>query len=165
LVSTDVERAASLGLLSSRAKVLGSTLDLAANERALAKAIDRNRGKDVVLIDTVGHSPRDGEMIAGLAHLLRGAADLARLTSYLVLSATTARASLDLACEAFASAHPVGLVLTKLDESATPACGLELAHDRLLPLAFLCDGPSVDAHLARPKPAHIADLFLRGRLE
>lgn len=125
--------------------------------------------RDAVLLDTTGRSPRDR---AGLDELVRdlGAATAptaavgVELLTYLVLACNTSRAGLIGAHRAFAPLGPVGVVLTKLDEAAEPAVALELALRARWPIAFLCDGQSVDRHLVRPTPDRVADLVLMGRM-
>ena len=87
-----------------------------------------------------------------------------RLRSYLVLSAATDRAALERVTEACAGQELAGCVVTKLDETCTPAPVLEHVLERGLPVAFLSDGPDLAHDFHRPTPEHFADLFLRGRL-
>jgi flagellar biosynthesis protein FlhF len=124
----------------------------------------RGRAPDVVLLDTPGLSPRDEPELDGLARGLERLGSAAPLDVYLVLSATQSRASLALCMRAFARVAPAGCVLTKLDETDQPAAALEEVGRARLPVAFLCDGQDVRAHLARPSPDRFADLLLRGRL-
>jgi flagellar biosynthesis GTPase FlhF len=123
----------------------------------------RGRAPDVVLLDTPGLSPRDGAELDELARELDRLSRSAPVDAYLVLAATQSRASLALCMRAFARTAPAGCVLTKLDETDQPAGVLEEVGRARLPVAFLCDGQDVRAHLARPSPDRLADLLLRGR--
>jgi flagellar biosynthesis GTPase FlhF len=127
------------------------------------RAAWRGRTPDVVLLDTPGLSPRDGAELDGLARELERLSAWAPIDAYLVLAATQSRASLALCMRAFARTAPVGSVLTKLDETDQPAGVLEEVGRARLPVAFLCDGQDVRAHLARPSHDRLADLLLRGR--
>ena len=119
---------------------------------------------DLLLLDTPGVSPRDPERLEELGVELRRLRRELGGSLYLVLPAVASRASLALAAAAFGRLEPGAAVLTKLDETSQPAGVLEETLRARLPIALLCDGQDVRAHLARPRPDHFADLLLRGRL-
>ncbi len=119
---------------------------------------------DLLLLDTPGVSPRDGERLEALGLELERLRHELHGSLYLVLPASASQASLAIAARAFGRLSPGAAVLTKLDETSQPAGALEATLHADLPIAFLCDGQDVRAHLVRPKPGHFADLLLRGRL-
>jgi flagellar biosynthesis protein FlhF len=164
LVTTDVQRAGGVEQLGAHAKLLQAPIFVARSGPELIRAVESASGVDAVLLDTAGHSPRDQELVSRLAATLENAERRVALTRYLVLAATASRTALDTAAQTFAVLAPDALAITKLDETREPAAVLELAETRSLPLAFLCDGQDVARDLHRPKPEHVADLFLRGRL-
>jgi flagellar biosynthesis protein FlhF len=134
----------------------------------LARSVAQSRHVDAVLVDTAGESPRCAEALQRLGTELAQARgsdkEAAELEIYLTLNATSARGALDEALFGFSAAAPTALVLTKLDETRQPAPALEFAHASRLPVAFLCDGADIGAHLHRTSSDRIADLFLRGRM-
>jgi flagellar biosynthesis protein FlhF len=130
----------------------------------LRRVLRRSPKVEAVLIDTPGISPRDD------AELNLLAAELSRIESkgsteiYLVLPAGASRSSLELTVRAFSRMAPTAAVITKLDETSEPGTAVEIALRAHLPLAFLCDGQDVRAHVMRPTPDRLADLMLRGKL-
>ncbi|MCK6445383.1 MAG: hypothetical protein L6Q99_03240 [Planctomycetes bacterium] len=164
LVTTDAQRAGGIEHLGAHAKLLQAPFHVARAPEELARAVAACGTVDAVLVDTAGHSPRDRELVTGLAETLARAERRTPLVRYLVLSATASRAALELAAETFQPLTPEGLVITKLDETREPLGALELALARDLPLGFLCDGQDIARDLHRPKREHVADLCLRGRL-
>ena len=160
----DTYRVGAEDQLRTYAELLETPLFVAADAAELADAIVRQRGSEVILLDTTGRSPRDANNLEQLARDVACAGEPAVLDTYLVLSSTTAARSFDAAYAAFRVTRPGGLVLTKLDESAAPGAALERALPTRLGIAFLCDGQDVTGHLHRPRPDHFADLCLRGRI-
>ncbi|MEW6073161.1 MAG: hypothetical protein AB1726_11305 [Planctomycetota bacterium] len=130
----------------------------------LRRALRRSSAVDVVLVDTPGLSPRGEDELDRLAQELPRLGRDRPSDVYLVLPAPASRSALGIALLAYARMRPTAAVVTKLDESSEPATAIEEAVHMRLPLAFLCDGQDVRAHLARPSPDRLADLFLRGRL-
>ena len=160
--ATALERVGGVAADRDRGEIpLVAIRDAADLPRALRKL-----GKvEVLLIDTPGLSPRGDEDLDALARRLERIGHHHPLEVLLVLPATRSRASLELACWAFARTTPTGCVLTKLDETDRPGVVLERISSAVLPVAFLCDGQDTRGHLARPTPDRFADLLLRGRIK
>lgn len=164
LVSMDTQRPGAVEQLAAHAQAMQAPLQVAANGADLARLLALSGGWDCVLIDTTGRSPRDAQALAELASSLAQAPAGASLSTYLVLSAGASAAALAEAQRGFAATKPDAWIVTKLDETRAPAPVLEAAARAKAPLAFLCDGAEIDAHLERASPERFADLFLRGRL-
>lgn len=164
LITTDTHRAGGVEHLSAHARLLQAPLFVARGANEMGQALERARSADAVLVDTAGHSPRDGELLARMAQVLEQAGQ-GFAQRYLVLPATASRAALEESRFSFAPLDPAALILTKLDETREPAGALEIAAASGMPLAFLCDGQEIAKHLHRARPEHVSSLFLRGRVE
>jgi len=168
LVSLDGRSLAGRAQLEAYSRLLQAPVVEADDGLKLARSVAQSRHVDAVLVDTAGESPRSAEALqrlgAELAQARVGGEQTAELEVYLTLSATSARGALDETLLGFGAAGPTALVLTKLDETRQPAPALEFAQASRLPVAFLCDGSDVSAHLHRTSSDLIADLFLRGRM-
>jgi flagellar biosynthesis GTPase FlhF len=120
---------------------------------------------DLALIDTTG-SPRAD--LENLEQLRRASSVLAsgaaQLETHLVVPATATAGALRSVSQALWALRPTAVIVTKLDETNEPAPALEYVLSAGLPVAFLCNGPDVGAHLLRPEADHFADLFLRGKI-
>lgn len=162
LVTTDTHRVGSVAQAKALGEHIGCTAIALRDPARLARALTSSTPPpDVVLIDTSGRLAADSEGLDRLAAAL-AVEDLdTRLTRYLVLPASASDEALERAVKA---ATYDGCVITGLDETARPAPVLEAALHHKLPIAFLCDGPKLDAHLHRAAGALFADLFLRGRI-
>ena len=158
LVNLDTQRVGAGQQLAEYGRLLQVPVDDAHDRAELEAILERSRHLDLVLIDTTGRSPLDAQLLGEME------GTLAAPQTYLVASAVTSESVLDELGRGFARLEPQALVLTKLDETRTPAPALEFAMRAGLPVSFLCDGQAVAGHLHRPTADHFADLFLRGRL-
>lgn len=168
LVTLDGRSVAGRSQLEAYARLIQAPVVTADDGARLARSVAQSRHVDAVLVDTPGQSPRCTEALQRLGAELAaaradGAAESA-LEVYLTLQASSARGALEETLLGFGAAGPTALVLTKLDETRQPAPALEFARASGLPVAFLCDGADVAAHLHRTSADRVADLLLRGRI-
>lgn len=148
LISTDNYRIGAHEQLLTYGRILGVTVQTAADQDELHTLLQGMTEKKLVLIDTAGMSQRDLRLSEQLA-TLHGGSPL--IKTYLVLSAATQQSGLDEAVRAFQRVQLSGCILTKVDEAARLGDALSsIIHSRL-PLAYIGDGQRVpeDMHPAR----------------
>lgn len=158
LLSLDSYRIAAAEQLRSYAAILGVGFQALETPAALAQALEEHRHKDLVLIDTPGHSLRDMDAAADLARFLAGRPDI---DTHLVLTASMKSADLSRVVDRFEIFRPRKLLFTKLDE--TEACGpiLSEAARTAKPLSFLSTGQQIPEDLEPATKGRIIDLVLR----
>ena len=148
LVTTDSYRIGAHQQLKTYGRILGVPVHVANDADELQRTLEGLQDKELVLIDTAGMSQRDMRLSEQLS-VLRGAGP--RIRSYVVLSATAQRTSLDEVVRAFQHVRPSGCILTKTDEATGLGEALSVVADRRLPVAYIGDGQRVpeDMHPAR----------------
>jgi flagellar biosynthesis protein FlhF len=148
LVTTDSYRIGAHQQLRTYGRILGAPVYVANNAEELAQTLESLDDKQLVLIDTAGMSQRDIRLSEQLAMLRQGSP---RVRTYVVLSATTQRASLAEVVDSFRGAQPAGCILTKVDESRALGEVLSVVAEQRLPVAYVADGQRVpeDMHPAR----------------
>lgn len=162
IATLDSRRVGAVEQLRAWAKQLGVPLTvLREGVKPHARAFEGSN-VDCVFLDTTGSPKTDVAQIQALKAAFAGARVV--FDVYLVLPATANREAHELVTKAYSALEPEGVVVTKLDETSTPAPVLEHALAAKLPIAFLSDGPDVAQDLQRSGPEAVADLFLRGRL-
>ncbi|MEJ6655060.1 MAG: flagellar biosynthesis protein FlhF, partial [Pseudomonas sp.] len=77
------------------------------------------------------------------------AAQGTRISTLLVLAATSQYRVLKAAWHNYRSCSPVGCILTKVDEAATLGEALGLAMEQRLPVAYVADGQRIPDDLTR----------------
>jgi flagellar biosynthesis protein FlhF len=160
LLSTDTYRIAAAEQLRSFAAILGIGFQLVETLTGLAQAIEENRGKGLILIDTPGFGCGDLDAAAELARLVAGRPDV---DTQLVLPASMKAADLSRMVDAYRIFAPRRLLFTKLDETGSFGPILNEAARTGLPLSFFTDGQRIPEDLREATSRGLLELVLGGR--
>jgi flagellar biosynthesis protein FlhF len=141
LVSTDAYRVFGAQHLASYAALMGLPFETAAGAGELRSLLHgRFAGRDLVLIDTSGRSPRDPRGISEIRQLLAACPDL---DIHLVLAANGRARDLALALEAFSGLPIRHLLFSKLDEATSTGGIFTTALKARRPVSYLGTGQEV----------------------
>jgi flagellar biosynthesis protein FlhF len=158
LISIDTYRIGAVEQLKTYASILGVPFELAFRPEDLRKIIENNRHQDLLLVDTVGRSPKDSAHMEVLRDFL--SVDPA-VENHLVLSATTKGRDLDRAVRQYGGMPIKSYVFTKLDETDEYAPLLnQLLRDRK-PLSYLTTGQRVPEDIELATKMNVAELFIK----
>lgn len=108
---------------------------------------------DLILVDTIGKSPRDKVKIEEMRNLLSACGENAEV--HLALSATTKTADLKEIMEHFNSFKYRSVILTKLDETSRVGNLVSAISETGIPLSYLTDGQSVPVDIAVASPLRL----------
>lgn len=164
LATLDSRRVGAVEQFRAYADLLGAGLRVLKSGQPLTGDALGVDGNDVVLLDTTGRPAEDGPQLVAFHDALDQGDRRVRLDTFLVMPATSSRASLREVTEAYADLPLAGCLITKLDETRTPAPVLEHAVELGLPFAFLSDGQDIGRNFQRATPELLADLLLLGRI-
>ncbi len=153
LVSMDMIRIGGAEQLRSFATILGVSFAAVEMPGALSQALEEQRGKELILIDTPGLGPGDSDLVEELASALGAHTEI---EVQLTLSATMKTDDIRKAVDRFEPFRPGKLLFTKLDETATPATVLNEAIRSGKPVSFLATGQQIPEDLREAT----ADLLL-----
>jgi len=115
LISADTNRVGAAEQLRTYAAIIGATFDSVDTTRALQQAIEANREKGLILIDTPGYAAADMEEAAELARFL---AQHPAIEVQLVAPASMRAADLSGVVDRFDIFAPAKLIFTRLDETS-----------------------------------------------
>jgi len=107
LVTIDTFRVGAVEQLKTYSRIMGVPLEVASTPKELEKALAAHTDKDLVLIDTVGRSPKDKETIEGLRSMLDSSFTI---ETHLCVAATTRERELRGIVESF-KALPISRLL------------------------------------------------------
>ncbi|MEK8090549.1 flagellar biosynthesis protein FlhF [Thermithiobacillus plumbiphilus] len=156
LLTTDTYRIAGTEQLRVYGRILGIPVEVVQDGLALQERLDALDHKKLILIDTVGFSPRDERIKKQLAIL---AAPRQQIQRVLVLNAAGGRAHQQLVMDAYGQQGLEGCIISKTDE--TPKLGevMDLLLQHNLPLSFYTDGQRVPEDLHRADLGAVMDLL------
>jgi flagellar biosynthesis protein FlhF len=159
LLSADNYRVAAAEQLRAYAAILGVGFEALQTVAALAQAIEENRGKDLILIDTPGLGPAEIEDSMGLAPFLSTRSDI---DVQLVVPASMKPADLSRVVDAFGAFAPRRLIFTRLDETGSYGPVFTEAVRTGRPLSFFAGGQRIPEDLQTATAALLVDLLLEG---
>lgn len=146
LITTDTYRICAIDQLRTYAKVIGVPVHVALNAGELESHLKTLSKKHLVLIDTMGLSPRDVQITEQIGLLDRH--DIQKL---LVMNVSSQPRALSEVADRFRGNGFYGAVLTKLDECSYIAGSIDLALRENLNLMYMSTGQRV------PEDLYLAD--------
>lgn len=162
LLSADMWRIGGAEQLRSYAAILGVGFQALETPRALTQALEEHRHKDLILIDTPGHSQRDMDAAEDLAHVLKSHPEV---DTHLTLSASMKSADLKNAVDRHERFGPAKLLFTRLDETASLGTVLNESARTGKPISFMTDGQRIPEDMREATKDRILDLILGAQSE
>lgn len=157
LINEDLRRPGADRQLTNLANLINVPLASASEPREVADAVKSMAGRDLILIDTAGRSPRDAAGLEGLASILRGAgAD----ETHLVLSCVGSEKMLRETAARYRVTGFNRVILSKLDEAFAFGCALGLAANLAEGLSYVASGPDYMKPIQPADSERLADLVL-----
>lgn len=157
LVTIDTFRVGAVEQLKTYSRIMGVPFEVASTPKELEKALDLHQDKDLILIDTVGRSPRDHETINNLREMLRISSSI---ETHLCVAATTRERELRAIVESFSVLPIRRLLFTKLDESCSFGSIINLQLEKKLPLSYFTKGQRVPEDIEPATGRKVAELVL-----
>ena len=157
LITTDTFRIAAVEQLRTYASIISVPLRVVMSPAEMASACRAMSDCDVVLIDTAGRSPRDGQRLDELSGYLEAASPH---ETHLVLSSTAGASALRRAASGFAKANPDRVLFTKVDEADSVGPMVSMVHEIGLPLSFITTGQEVPDHIEPGRAERLARMLL-----
>jgi flagellar biosynthesis protein FlhF len=157
-LTLDTYRIAAVDQLQSFAALLGIGCQVAETPSALAQALEENRNKELILIDTPGFAPGEAQCFEEMAAFL---ATYPGMDIHLVLPASMRTADLKRTARNYEMFRPRKLIFTRLDETET--FGPILSHSARMgiPVSFLSRGQQIPEDLQTAEHEAILDMVLK----
>jgi flagellar biosynthesis protein FlhF len=157
MLSTDVFRVGAAEQLRLYASILGVSFQTIETPLALAQAIEEQRGKDLILIDTPGWTHRDLTDIQELANYI---ANDPGIDVHLVLPASNRAADLARIVDRYGAFRPSKLLFTRIDEAGRYGPLINESHRTGKPISFLSAGDQIPEDLEPATKERIVELVL-----
>jgi flagellar biosynthesis protein FlhF len=159
LISTDVFRIGAAEQLRLYASILGISFQTVETPLGLAQALEEQRRKDLVLIDTPGWGRRE---LPELEELGAYMADDPDIEVHLVLPASNRSVDLARLTSRYAVFGAAKLIFTRLDETECYGAVLNVSCRSGKPISYLCAGEQIPEDLEPATRERITELLAGG---
>lgn len=160
IITLDSFRVGAYEQMENFGRALNIPVLRADDEEQFFEALEKSNDAELILIDTIGRSPRDNELNVKLQTLLN-VPDKRNTKCYLAVSASMKKIDIDKVFEQFKMFNITSVIVTKTDETQTIGNILSICHDRKVPLLFITDGQMVPRDIHKASSAFVLSL-LRG---
>ncbi|HVO39852.1 MAG TPA: flagellar biosynthesis protein FlhF [Spirochaetia bacterium] len=145
IITIDNYRIAAKQQIETYAEIMRIPVSLVESASDLQKCLAFNQDADLVLVDTIGRSPRDLAKLAEMKEILAICGNQASV--YLALAATTKASDTEEILRQFEPFGYRAVILTKLDETMRIGNIISCLARHRKPVAYLCDGQGVPQDL------------------
>jgi flagellar biosynthesis protein FlhF len=159
LLSMDTYRVAAAEQLRSYSAILGVGFQLVETVAALAQAIEENRGKELIFLDTPGLGIAEMANYSALARFLATRDDI---DTQLAVSCSMKSADLSRVVDGFEMFRPQRMIFTKVDETASFGTILNESARTGKPLSFFATGQRIPEDLEAATKSRAAEFILTG---
>lgn len=140
MITSDTYRIAAVEQLKTYADIIGVSLDIVYTHEELKEALARHSDKNLILIDTAGRSPSNGDQLEELQKLL---SVNPKIEKHLVISATTKYKDAVEVVEKFSVCQPEKFLFTKVDETSNWGTLFNLLYRYPIKLSYITNGQNV----------------------
>jgi len=159
LLSMDTYRVAAAEQLRSYSAILGVGFQLVETVAALAQAIEENRGKELIFLDTPGLGTAEMANYSALAQFLSTREDI---DTQLAVSCSMKSADLSRVADGYEIFRPQRIIFTKVDETASFGTILNESVRTGKPLSFFATGQRIPEDLEAATKSRVAQFILTG---
>jgi flagellar biosynthesis protein FlhF len=145
IITIDNYRIAAKQQIETYAEIMRIPVTLVESAADLQKNLALYQDTDLILVDTIGRSPRDLAKLAEMKEVLASCGSQACV--YLALAATTKMSDTEEILRQFAPFGYRAVILTKLDETMRIGNVISSLSRHRKPVAYLCDGQGVPQDL------------------
>lgn len=158
IITIDSFRVGAFEQISSFGQSLGIPVERVTDEQDFYRALDTASDADLILVDTIGKSPRDNELAVQMKALL-SVPKREEARFFLAVSASMKEQDLERTLDQYASYGIFSVIVTKTDETESVGNILSLCRKRDLPLLFFTDGQHVPKDIHKASAATMLSLL------
>jgi len=162
LITTDTYRIAAAEQLKIYAQIIGIPLEIAPDRDAFRRSVRRFASKDIILVDTVGKSPRDENYLRKMKDVLTVEPPV---ETNLLLSLTSSQENLLDAAARYRIFDYDQIIFTKLDECTHFGFLYNVIEKFGKPVSYLTNGQNVPRDIEKATPAKLARLIVGSGLD
>ncbi|MCR8642174.1 flagellar biosynthesis protein FlhF [Paenibacillus sp. N1-5-1-14] len=156
-ITSDTYRIAAIEQLKTYANILNVPIEVVFSPQDLNKAFTSLHDVDVIFMDTAGRNYRNEMYVSELHALLQSEG---QSETYLVLSLTTKYRDMKVIIDHFSKFKLDKVLLTKMDETDSYGCIVNIVHEFGLTISYMTDGQNVPDDIILFNEDKLIDLIL-----
>ncbi len=141
IVTIDNYRIAARQQIETYAEIMKIPISFVESRDDFKKVLALSEDKDLILVDTIGKSPRDLSKLAEMKEILDTAGSMSEI--HLAISATTKSSDVDDILKNFEPFRYRAIILTKLDETLRIGNVVSVLAKSGKPISYIADGQGV----------------------
>ncbi len=141
MITIDSYRIAAEQQIKKYGEIMKVPVAMVVNREEMRRALALYQDVDLILIDTIGKSPRDYEKLGEMKNILDVVGK--KSDTYLAISATTKSSDLEDVIRHFEPFEYGSIILTKLDETNRVGNIISILHKKGKSVSYISDGQSV----------------------
>ena len=149
MITIDNYRIGARQQIETYGEIMGVPVSCVETAEDLRKTLAMHSDADLVLVDTVGKSPRDAVRLAEMQRILSACGPRAEV--HLAISATTKASDMVQTMRQFEPFDYKAVVITKLDETNRIGNAISALAERGKPISFVTNGQSVPQNIERAR--------------
>lgn len=157
LITMDTYRIGAVEQLRTYANILDIPFEIVNSPNEMKEKINKLSFCDIILIDTLGTSPKNQEKIDDIKDYIQAIDD--NINTYLVLSISTDRETTLSILDRYSHLNYDALILTKLDEVNNLSNFWCIIENNSLPVQFICNGQDVPDDIQDATLDNLFDYF------
>lgn len=159
MITIDKMRIAAIPQLETYAKYLGMDLTVASSSNELRNQVETyGPGVDFLIIDTVGVSPSDTDLLLDMKDILHFQKNT-NIKTYLTLSASTKNSDMKEIMASYEMFNYDSLIITKLDETKSVGNIISLLAESKKSLSYVTTGQQVPRDIEEANPKQLLSLL------
>lgn len=147
MITIDNYRIAAKEQIETYGEIMGIPVTCVENYEDLRKTIALHQEADLILVDTIGKSPRDFKRLAQMRELLGAFGSQAEV--HLAVSAGTKTSDVKEIIQQFEPFNYHSIILTKLDETTRIGNIISILSEKRKPVSYITDGQVVPQDIER----------------
>lgn len=160
LITMDTYRIGAVEQLKTYANILGTPFEIVNEPSEMKEKIEKLMDCDIILIDTLGTSPKNNSMIGDIGKYFK---DIhLKINKYLVLSISSDKETTLSILERYKLLQYDSIILTKLDEVNNLSNIWYVLENNNLPIQFFCHGQNVPDDIIDASLDNLMN-YIRGR--
>ncbi len=159
LITIDTYRIGAVQQIQTYGEIMGVSVEVVMTQGEFKRAVEKNRNKDLVLVDTAGRPSKNSSQIAELKTYLEA---VEPIDIYLVLSSETKNKDMMRMINDYKVLNYSKLIFTKLDETESLGSIINASYKTGIPIAYITNGQNVPDDIESGEPESLVKLILKG---